>query len=58
MRKIKNNYLINDMKKKVKNYILIRYEDLRDNYDVVLDFLHQWKFKTPIRHRLGVKIWL
>ena len=23
-----------------------------------LGILHQWKFKTPIRHRLGVKIWL
>ena len=39
MRKVKNDYLTNDMKTKVKNYILIRYEDLRDNYDVVLDFI-------------------
>lgn len=41
MRKIKNNYLINDMKLKVKNYILIRYEDLRDRYIYVLDFLQK-----------------
>ena len=39
MRKIKNNYLMNDMKNKVKNYVLIRYEDLRDNYETVLNFL-------------------
>ena len=39
MRDVKNQYLINDMKGKVKNYILIRYEDLRDNYNVILDFL-------------------
>jgi hypothetical protein len=40
LRKIKNNYLIHEMKNKVKNYILIRYEDLRDMYITVLDFLH------------------
>ena len=22
------------------------------------EILHQWKFNTPIKHRLGVKIWL
>ena len=43
LRKIKNHYLINDMKMKVKNYILIRYEDLRDNYNNILDFI-QTKF--------------
>ncbi len=39
LRQIKNHYLTDEMKLKVKNYILIRYEDLRDNYDVVLDFI-------------------
>ena len=39
LRKIKNYYLQNILKKKVKNYILIRYEDLRDNYDSVLNFI-------------------
>jgi hypothetical protein len=39
LRYIKNDYLINNMKSNVKNYILIRYEDLRDNYDTVLHFL-------------------
>ena len=38
LRKIKNNFLINDMPKIVKNYLLIRYEDLRDNYDIILNF--------------------
>ena len=29
------------------------------NYVIgIIHFLHQWKFKTPIKHRLGVKIWL
>ena len=36
LREVKNNYLINEMKNNVKNYILIRYEDIRDNYDIVL----------------------
>lgn len=39
MRRIKNNYLMNDMKNNVKNFTLIRYEDLRDNYDTVLNFI-------------------
>jgi hypothetical protein len=39
MRRIKNNYLMNDMKNNVKNFALIRYEDLRDNYDTVLNFI-------------------
>lgn len=36
-RKIKCNFLLNDMPKKVKNYILIRYEDLRDKYEETLN---------------------
>lgn len=55
LRKIKNNFLINDMKNKVKNYILIRYEDLRDRYDTVLDFLHQ-KFNLVKKNNNYVKI--
>ena len=39
LRNIKNDYLLNEMKLNVKNYLLIRYEDLRDNYDIVLNFL-------------------
>jgi hypothetical protein len=33
----KNYYLLNIMPQKVKNYILIRYEDLRDNYESILN---------------------
>jgi hypothetical protein len=44
MRQVKNNYLINEMPKFVKNYLLIRYEDLRDNYSLILDYFHI-KFK-------------
>ena len=41
LRKVKNNYLIKEMPTLVKNYLLIRYEDLRDNYDVVLKFIQK-----------------
>ena len=47
LRKNKNYYLQNILKKKVKNYILIRYEDLRDNYDSVLNFIFN-KFNNKI----------
>jgi hypothetical protein len=36
LRKVKNDFLINIMPKKVKNYILINYEDLLFNYNDVL----------------------
>jgi hypothetical protein len=39
LRKLKNFYLINIMKHKVKNYILINYESLLFNYDYTLDFI-------------------
>jgi hypothetical protein len=55
LRKVKNNYLIYDMKDNVKNYILIKYEDLRDNYDVVLDFL-QKKFNLNKKNKNYIKI--
>jgi hypothetical protein len=55
MRDIKNQYLINDMKGKVKNYILIRYEDLRDNYNVILDFL-KTKFNLVPKNKEYVTI--
>jgi len=55
MRKVKNNYLINDMKKNVKNYILIRYEDLRDRYESVLNFL-QLKFNLVKKYDKYVTI--
>jgi hypothetical protein len=41
LRYIKNNYLTTNMPILVKNYLLIRYEDLRDKYDIVLTFLEK-----------------
>ena len=39
LRKMKNFYLLNVMKKKVKNYILINYESLLYNYEFTLNFI-------------------
>lgn len=39
LRKLKNDYLINIMPTKVKNYILINYEKLLNNYDETLEFI-------------------
>jgi hypothetical protein len=39
LRKMKNFYLINIMKHKVKNYILVNYESLLFNYEYTLDFM-------------------
>jgi hypothetical protein len=39
LRKMKNFYLLNVMKTKVKNYILINYESLLFHYDFTLDFI-------------------
>ncbi len=36
-RQVKCRYLLNEMPKKVKYYILIKYEDLRDRYDQTMD---------------------
>ena len=36
LRKVKNNFLINIMPLKVKNYILINYEDLLFNFEIVM----------------------
>jgi hypothetical protein len=56
LRKIKNNYLINDMPKKVKNYLLIRYEDIRDKYDIVLEYFHI-KFNLKKKYNKYIKIY-
>jgi hypothetical protein len=37
LRKLKNDFLMNVVRTKVKNYVLIRYEDLLNNYDNTLD---------------------
>lgn len=49
LRYMKNDFLINKMPKLVKNVILIRYEDLRDKYDTVLDFI-KMKFDLKKKH--------
>jgi len=41
LRYLKNNYLINEMPKKVKNYLLIRYEDLNNDYELILGFIEK-----------------
>jgi hypothetical protein len=55
LRKVKNNFLINEMPKKVKNYLLIRYEDIRDNYDIILDYFHI-KFNLVKKNDKYIKI--
>lgn len=54
MRKCKNNYLINH-NKRVKNYLLIRYEDLKNNYEVILKFIED-KYKLKRKNKNYVKI--
>jgi len=39
LRKLKNDYLMNEMPTKVKNYILINYENLLNNYEETLEFI-------------------
>lgn len=55
MRKIKNNYLKDVMPKKVKNYILINYEDLLYNYKETLSLLHN-KFNLIMKNQEFIKI--
>ena len=58
MRNIKLNYLINDMPKKVKNYILIRYEDLRDNFEETIELIRKTfnlEIKDVINYPINVK---
>tara|TARA_B100001175_G_C19469634_1_gene621042 strand:- start:967 stop:1644 length:678 start_codon:yes stop_codon:yes gene_type:complete len=39
LRYIKNKFLIENMKNKVNNYILLRYEDFSDRYQLTMNFL-------------------
>lgn len=48
LRKMKNFFLINVMKKKVKNYILINYEALLYNYDYTLEFIKKKFDLVPV----------
>ena len=55
LRKMKNFYLINIMKYKVKNYILINYESLLFNYEYTLDFMKD-KFNLSKKFPMYKKI--
>ena len=39
LRKVKNNFLMNDMNNKFKNYILVNYEDLLYNFKDILEMI-------------------
>jgi hypothetical protein len=41
LRKTKNHYMMHEVPKHVPHYLLLRYEDLRDNYDETLDRIAQ-----------------
>ena len=49
LRNLKNEYLINH-KERVKNYLLLRYEDLNNNYEQTLQFL-QKKFNLKRKNK-------
>ena len=51
LRNLKNEYLINH-KNRVKNYLLIRYEDLNNNYQQTLQFLEK-KFNLKRKNKDG-----
>jgi hypothetical protein len=55
LRKMKNKYLMEIMPKKVKNYILINYEDLLYNYEESLSFIRD-KFLLIQRYSIFKKI--
>jgi len=49
LRKVKNDYMLNTFSKKVQHFLILKYEDLRDNYEETLDSvkclfeLEKWK---------------
>jgi len=55
LRKIKNEYLMDVMPTKVKNYILINYEKLLTNYEETLEFVKN-KFNLTQKHSTFKKI--
>jgi len=56
LRKMKNEYLTDIMPRKVKNYILINYEDLSNNYDVVIERIRMMFNLTPKYYDRPIKI--
>lgn len=55
LRKLKNEYLMDIMPTKVKNYILINYEKLLTNYEETLEFIKN-KFNLTQKHGTFKKI--
>ena len=55
LRKVKNDFLINEMPTKVQNYIFLTYEDLLNKYDETLDVIKN-KFGLTQAHPEYVKI--
>jgi nicotinamide riboside kinase len=55
LRKLKNEYLMNIMPTKVKNYILINYENLLNNYEETLEFIKN-KFNLTQKYHNFKKI--
>jgi hypothetical protein len=55
LRKFKNNYFLNIINKKIKNVYLLKYEDLRDDYNNTLDKLKK-KFNLIPIHNEYIKI--
>lgn len=47
LRSVKAEFLLNEMPKRVKNYILIKYEDLVDKYDHTLEILKKTFYLEP-----------
>ena len=55
LRKLKNEYLMNIMPTKVKNYILINYEKLLNNYEETLELIKN-KFNLIQKNQTFTKI--
>jgi len=55
MRQVKTQYLLNEMPSKVKNFILIKYEDLRDDYNGILDKIRA-KFNLVRKSKQYIRI--
>jgi hypothetical protein len=55
LRKIKNDYIMNTFSRKVKNLLILKYEDLRDNYENTLDIIKN-KYLLETWNPIYVKI--
>ena len=47
LRYMKNKFLIEDMKKKVNNYIFLRYEDFNDRYELSMNYIEKKFHELP-----------